>query len=128
MRRALAIFLLGCSSSAPAGSSDFPPSAYQTVRGTNVTIELRTSPTQPPMRGTDAMELTVLDRGVPKDALPLAVSVYMPSHGHSSPPPEIVPAGNGKYRMDRVSLFMPGHWEMKVVAGEETIVVPIEVE
>jgi hypothetical protein len=95
----------------------FPADAYFTMTSQSgaLNVEVRTSP-QPPERGTNAIELTVTDAsdGKPHDGLTVAVKPWMPAMNHgSSAIPVVTAAGNGKYVVTEVYLFMPGHWELQ---------------
>jgi hypothetical protein len=135
-----AVALLGAaacaSSSEPStGAESFPADAY--VRATSdagaLAIEVRTTPTQPPPRGTCTVQLTVAGAadGRPRDGLVLTVVPWMPSHGHgTSITPQVEPRGGGRYLVTNVSLYMPGDWELRTsIAGAATdrVVIPVSV-
>jgi hypothetical protein len=107
-------------SGAPEASSGFPAAPYTSVSTDHqaLTLELRTAPTQPPERGTNLMQLRVVDAArAPKDGLQLSVVPWMPAHGHGSPTvPTVTATGDGTYRVDGVDLPMPGTWELRVHA------------
>jgi hypothetical protein len=136
MMKRLPIALLLASSCASSTQSfthtSFPEAAYQTVTGNAVRVELRTAPSQPPIRGTDAAELAIFDaQGVPLDGLEVEVVPWMPSMGHGSTQPEVETMGNGRYRMERVSFPMPGKWELRLrITGRvsEQVIVPVDVQ
>jgi hypothetical protein len=121
---ALAITFLGACSSADAAdgaNASFPPDAITTVPtddGTLV-VAVRTSPSQPPPRGTCTVELTITDAaGAPKDGLALDVVPWMPSHGHgASTKPAVLAKGGGNYVVTDVNFFMPGEWELRTTIG-----------
>jgi hypothetical protein len=116
---AVALFAgVACSGAAePSGPSSFPATPYMTATSDSgaLQIEVRTSP-QPPVRGTNSLELTITDAatGKPRDDLSLAVEPWMPAMNHgSSAIPMVTAEGDGKYLVTAVYLFMPGHWEMR---------------
>lgn len=118
------VLLAACSSADPAGSdanAAFPPDALTTVHTDDgaLAVAVRTSPSQPPPRGTCAVELTITDAsGAPKDGLALDVVPWMPSHGHgASTKPSIVAKGGGRYVLTDVNFFMPGEWELRTTIG-----------
>jgi hypothetical protein len=106
-----------CSASSDT-STEFPSAPYATfaVDVQPLTVELRTSPAQPPERGVMSVELRVKDaQGAPRDGLTLDVVPWMPAHGHgSSVIPLVTPEGDGVYRVDRLQLAMPGAWQLRL--------------
>ncbi len=114
---ALVCLLAGCSGEPAAGDGSFPSEPLSTVKsqGGALSVAVRTSPSQPPPRGTCSVELTVTDAGgAPVDGLAVAVVPFMPSHGHgASVKPTVTPRGGGRYELTNVSLFMPGSWELR---------------
>lgn len=117
----LALGAASCASSAPPRSDDppvFPANPLTTVVGQAgaVTIDLRTTPAQPPTRGVIDVLLVVRDRdGAPVDGASIDVVPWMDSHGHgTSTTPAVTPQGNGRYWVRDVSLFMPGQWELRI--------------
>jgi hypothetical protein len=115
-----------CSGAAErSGPVTFPADAYFTIPTESgaLSIEVRASP-QPPERGTNAFELTLRDSagGKPRDDLHVAVKPWMPAMNHgSSAIPVVTPAGDGKYVVTEVYLFMPGHWELQTsISGAMT--------
>jgi hypothetical protein len=118
---ALLLSCAGCSARA-VGSADpetivFTSDPYMMTTSDSqlLHIDVRMSP-QPPVRGTDAMELTVTDvaSGKPRDDLTVAVNPWMPAMNHgSSAIPTVTPKGGGQYVVTELDLFMPGHWELR---------------
>lgn len=111
--------LLACAaSSSPAPSTDAFPEAPYTSLATKgqLSVELRTAPSQPPPRGESSAELRIQDAtGVPRDGLTLRVTPWMPAHGHGAPSsPVTTPLGDGAYRVDALELPMPGTWELRI--------------
>ena len=108
---------IGCSGPAQPVSSSFPPSpiATMTSKTGELSVEVRTSP-QPPVRGTNLVELTVRNTadGSPRAGLSIAVTPWMPAMNHgSSAIPTATPETGGKYLVTDVDLFMPGLWELR---------------
>jgi len=115
---ALATAAAGCSSSAPAETTGFVAGPIMTVSSQSgqLSIAVRTSP-QPPVRGTNDVELTITGAtdGAPRDGLALDVKPWMPAMGHgTSIVPTVAPAMNGKYLVSGVDLFMPGLWQLRL--------------
>jgi hypothetical protein len=109
--------LAGCSGEPAAGDGAFPAEPLSTTKsqGGALSVAVRTSPSQPPPRGTCAVELTVTDAaGTPVDGLAVVVVPFMPSHGHgASVKPTVTARGGGRYEVANVTLFMPGSWELR---------------
>lgn len=115
----LALALFACTASAlPGASSDAFPAAPYTSLATKaqLSVELRTAPSQPPPRGESSAELRIHDAsGVPRDGLTLRVTPWMPAHGHGAPSSPVTTAlGDGAYRVDALELPMPGTWELRI--------------
>lgn len=108
-----------CSSSSPDTSApgSFPAAVLVSSMsaGGTLRVDVRTSPDQPPSRGTSSVELTLTDvRGAPVDGLTLTVVPWMPAMGHGTAvPPVVTPAGNGRYVLTNVNMFMPGEWDLR---------------
>ena len=115
----LALALLACTAcSSPTTSGDaFSDAPYATLTTkTQLSVELRTAPSQPPPRGESTAELRIRDvDGGPKDGLTLQVTPWMPAHGHGAPSSPVTTAlGGGAYRVDGIELTMPGTWELRI--------------
>ena len=104
------------SGDAPAPAA-FPAAALASLKSDSgaLSIEVRTSPSQPPTRGAASVEYIVRDvDGAPVDGLSLVVVPWMPAHGHGASVRATVAAqGGGRYLITGVSLFMAGHWELR---------------
>lgn len=115
---AAAAFAVACSSETATAESNsgFPVEAYASVAGDPASIELRTAPQQPPMRGEVKLELRLTDSsGAPRDGLTIDVVPWMPSHGHgANGKPTVTPLGGGAYRVDGCALTMAGTWQLKM--------------
>jgi hypothetical protein len=125
---ALLLSCAGCSGRAVGSGNPetitFSSDPYMTTTSDSqlLRIDVRTSP-QPPVRGTNAMELTVTDvaSGKPRDDLTIAVDPWMPAMNHgSSAIPTVTPKGGGNYVVTEVDLFMPGHWELRTSFSSAT--------
>lgn len=119
---ALLFVVSGCASAPePGGAEAFPAEPYAVVASESgsFSIEARTSPLQPPQRGLTDVELRIEDAsGEPVDGLDVAVEPWMPDMGHgASTHPEVTAAGDGRYIASKVSLFMPGRWELRATLG-----------
>jgi YtkA-like protein len=119
MKRTLilaAALAAGCSSQAE-GSASFPDAPLVRLESDSgaLTIELRTSPEQPPSRGTVSVEYRVANTGgQPVDGLTLDVVPWMPDMGHgTSTKPTVTDEGGGHYVVSDVSLYMPGRWQLR---------------
>jgi hypothetical protein len=115
-----AAVLLGCSAPADAsgpGAGEFPADPLATLASASgaLSLAVRTSPSQPPTRGTSAVELTVTDaKGAALAGLDVAVEPWMPAMGHgASVVPTVSEEGGGRYVAREVDLFMPGRWELR---------------
>jgi hypothetical protein len=133
----IAPFALGaCASESAPGGQDttFPDAPYATVMTESGALQLavRTAPAQPPPRGVITVEYTFTDAGgQARDGLDLSVTPWMPEMGHgASVEPEIEPLGDGRYDVSKLTLYMPGRWELRTsIAGEVTdhVVVTLDV-
>jgi len=115
---ALAMSSAACSSNGSAEAAAMGASPLQTVSSQSggLTIDVRTAP-QPPVRGTNEVELTVTGAtdGLARDGLAIAVEPWMPAMGHgTSIVPTITPETGGKYLVSDVDLFMPGLWQLRL--------------
>ena len=79
-------------------------------------VKLVESRPGPPIKGTNAMTLEVLDAsGQPLDGATITVTPWMPDHAHGSAvKPEVTPLGGGKYDVEKVYLAMAGLWQIKI--------------
>jgi hypothetical protein len=104
----------GSASSAPSGTYPDAPFATLSSEQNTLVIEVRTAPDQPPQRGVATVELLVKNaQGELQDGLEVMSTTWMPAMGHGSSVVPVASAkGNGKYVLDPVYLYMPGHWEL----------------
>jgi hypothetical protein len=62
-----------------------------------------------------ALEIELFADGAPVEGAVVAVSAFMPDHGHGTNlDPVTEELGGGRYRADGVLLHMPGYWELHV--------------
>jgi hypothetical protein len=126
--------LAACTSSAPPNenpedcSSD--PRVEQYYSGLdhkgdagNLDFVLVESNPAPPARNSNTWTLQInsMSSGVvgsPVENVQLAITPYMPDHGHGSPYPVSVTAmpTAGQYQLDPVFFSMPGYWETTIQA------------
>jgi len=113
----LAIGMAGCSSPSGDALPTFPSAPLMTTKGDEgvLAIEVRTSPEQPPSRGTDAIQLVVRDdQGRARDGLGIAATPWMPDMGHgASVVPDLHVEAGGVYVLTDVAMFMPGRWQLR---------------
>jgi hypothetical protein len=112
----LAVALAACSGGAAATTAGFPAEPYTTTTsdaGTLV-VDVRTSP-QPPVRGSNSVELTVSRAadGTPVPGLGVVAQTWMPAMNHGSSTPTVSEEGEGKYLVTGVYLYMPGTWQLR---------------
>ena len=115
---AMATAIGGCSSGSSQESTALGATPLMTVMSQSGDLEIavRTAP-QPPVRGTNNIELTITGAtdGAPRDGLALAVKPWMPAMGHgTSIVPTIAAETDGKYLISNVDLFMAGLWEIRL--------------
>jgi hypothetical protein len=109
--------LAGCGETAvPSDNGDFPAEPLTKIAsdGGALTIEVRTAPEQPPVRGLSDVQLTITGKdGKARDDLSVAASPWMPDMGHgASTKPLVKWVGEGRYVVSEVNMFMPGRWEL----------------
>jgi YtkA-like len=88
-------------------------------------FDVRTSPTQPPTRGQQSVQLVITDSsGAPAKGLVLDTTPWMPAMGHgASVTPSVSETTPGTYVIEDVDMFMPGTWELRTTiasAGSNT--------
>lgn len=115
----LVVPLLGCGTSDsadPGAPGDFPEAPYATLKSESgaLTIEVRTSPEQPPTRGVLTIEYRIHDASGPRDDLELDVLPWMTAMGHgASTKPSVHALDDGHYVVEGVQCVMPGSWELR---------------
>jgi hypothetical protein len=124
IRTMIVVALFACSTDEEANGEStafFPPEPLTVASSDSGALRLavRTAPSQPPARGTCAMELVITDaRGAPKDGLVVEVVPWMPSHLHgASVRPTVEPKGDGHYLVHNASFYMPGDWELRLTVS-----------
>jgi hypothetical protein len=113
-----AFVVSACGGSAPAVSSGtFPDAPLVTLASeqSQLQIEVRTSPSQPPERGVSSVELVVKNEaGALQEGLDVDMQPWMPAMGHGAAvKPTVTVRGPGTYVLDDVQLFMAGRWELR---------------
>ncbi|MEZ4294965.1 MAG: FixH family protein [Polyangiaceae bacterium] len=117
----------GCAAPAPGDGSDvsFPDEPFATVTSENgaFVVEVRTAPSQPPVRGRTYVELRIADEaGEPVEDLTLSAVPFMPDMAHgTSSEPEVASLGDGRYEIAPVDMVMSGRWELRT-----TVEAPVE--
>ncbi|HLK37046.1 MAG TPA: FixH family protein [Polyangiaceae bacterium] len=126
---ALLPMALGCG----ACSSSKVQSADVTVASASgaLRVKLHMTP-DPPTLDTNAAEITVTRTadGTPVDGLTVTVMPWMPAMNHGSSNPPVMPAGDGKYEISSVYLYMSGLWDLKTAfSGPITdhVVLPVQI-
>ena len=116
----LAPLAIGCSSFDPAAETaigEFPADPLMTVstEARALSLEVRTSPTQPPSRGSVAVEYRASDaKGAPVTGLVVELVAWMPAMGHgASGTPTVSETGEGRYVARGIDLSMAGRWELR---------------
>jgi hypothetical protein len=105
-----------------ATSADTYVAGLEKVGAAGVKVRLMESVPAPPAKGDNAWLLEIVGPGDdPLDDLDLTVVPWMPEHGHGTPKrPVIAPAaGDGRYQVDDVNLWMPGVWEITVTVDAD---------
>jgi hypothetical protein len=128
----LGIVSSACGGDAPANTGSFPAATYASVSTDTGAhrVDVRTSPSQPPVRGEVSVELVITDaNGAPVDGLALDVVPWMPAMGHgTSVTPNVVAEGGGAYRVQSVDMFMPGTWQLRVSFAGEHLMTTFDVQ
>jgi len=85
-------------------------------QGTGLTVKVMDATPAPPSKGTNVMTFQVLDAaGKGVTGATVAVTPFMPDHGHGSAVVPIVKdAGDGKYTVEKIYLSMAGLWTLTV--------------
>lgn len=84
--------------------------------GPTFTVRLLDAVPAPPVKGTNAFTVQVVDAaGKPVDGATLTLVPFMPDHGHGSAVTPVVKAlgADGKYTVEKVYLAMAGLWELR---------------
>lgn len=88
----------------------------------NLHVDVRTSPTQPPTRGEQSVQLVITKAdGSPATGLALDTTPWMPAMGHgASVTPSVSETTPGTYVIEDVDMFMPGTWELRTTISGAT--------
>ena len=68
-------------------------------------------------RGANVFEVrvTAVQGGQPLDGLGVSLVPWMPAMGHGTPVTSVIrPQGSGRYLVENVTFFMPGHWLLRM--------------
>jgi YtkA-like len=85
-----------------------------------VRILLLASDPGPPVRGTNAFTVRVLDAGGSDiSGAVLTVTPTMPDHGHSTTPPVVTANADGTYTVGGLYLYMDGIWQISFGVATE---------
>ena len=85
-----------------------------------VTVRFVDATPAPPARFENRWTLEVRNQDdAPQDDLPIDVTPFMPDHAHgTSSVPTVEGLGSGRYRIEKIDLWMPGLWEIRLAVGE----------
>lgn len=114
----IAVLGLGCGAEdASPPTTSFPVDPYAVIASEQgkLTIEVRTGPAQPPVRGKTDVLLVVRDAaGALVDGLEIEATPWMPIMGHGAPVMPVASSeGSGRYALRNVSMYMAGLWELR---------------
>ena len=107
-----------------------PAQTLATASG-RLSVEARYLP-QPAVRGANAVQLTLADAGGgPAGDLTIAVTPWMPSHGHgTSVQPVVTTDAADVFVANPLYLYMSGRWELRMTIGgavDDTLTAIIEI-
>ncbi|MCC6526418.1 MAG: FixH family protein [Polyangiaceae bacterium] len=111
--------LLGACSAPESEAGGFPAEPYAILpsAASELVLELRTAPDQPPTVGVSSVELRVERASSHEPVTGLAIDAlpWMPAHDHgASVAPTVAESGGGTYVVANVSFYMPGTWELRL--------------
>jgi hypothetical protein len=93
----------------------------------NLDFVLMTADPAPPARGDNTwlLQVNAMSAGVvgsPMTGVAMAVTPFMPDHGHGTPIPVNVTATAtaGQYQLAPINMWMPGYWETTIQAQAGT--------
>ena len=113
----LALVSAACSSASSTNTNSFSAAPLMSLTSDSGAwhVDLRTSPTQPPTRGEQSVQLVITDAsGAPATGLVLDTTPWMPAMGHgASVTPSVSETTPGTYVIEDVDMFMPGTWELR---------------
>ena len=112
----------GGSSSSSENANSFSETPLMTVASDSgkLHVDVRTSPSQPPTRGQQSVQLKITDEnGSPRTGLALGTTPWMPAMGHgASVTPSVSETTPGTYVIADVDMFMPGTWELRTTIAD----------
>ena len=112
----------GGSSSSSTSANSFSETPLMTITSDSgkLHVDVRTSPSQPPTRGQQSVQLVITDEtGAPQTGLALDTTPWMPAMGHgASVTPSVSETTPGTYMIADVDMFMPGTWELRTTIAE----------
>jgi YtkA-like len=112
----------GGSSSSSTSANSFSETPLMTVTSDSgkLHVDVRTSPSQPPTRGQQSVQLVIADEnGAPQSGLTLDTTPWMPAMGHgASVTPAVTETTPGTYVIADVDMFMPGTWELRTTIAD----------
>jgi hypothetical protein len=119
----LAVSVAACSSGSSSSSTNTflqTPLMSVTSDSGKLHVDVRTSPTQPPTRGQQSVQLIITDEnGSPQSGLALDTTPWMPAMGHgASVTPSVSETSPGTYVVEDVDMFMPGTWELRTTIAD----------
>jgi hypothetical protein len=120
------ILLSGPPSFADAG----PPAVTVATASGELRVGIRWSPASP-IKGSDAVELTVLDpSGTPVDGMSVAVVPWMPAHGHGTVAPVVTKTAPASFVANPIYLYMSGEWQLRMTftgAFDDAAIATVEI-
>ena len=92
----------------------YTPGMAQVSSEGHLTVKLLGADPAPPVKGNNTWSVEVRDASGPVDGATIAVTPFMPDHGHgSSVRAAVTPSGSpGGYQLAPVNLFMSGLWRV----------------
>jgi hypothetical protein len=113
----LVLVSASCSNASSTNANSFSAAPLMSLTSDSGALhfDVRTSPTQPPTRGQQSVQLVITDgSGAPAKDLVLDTTPWMPAMGHgASVTPSVSETTPGTYVIDDVDMFMPGTWELR---------------
>lgn len=96
-------------------AEEFVPGMSKRTEG-GIEVALIEAEPEPPARLDNSWVISVANAdGEPQEGAQMTLNPQMPDHGHGSPrEPVVTELGDGEYRAEPISLFMPGYWTVDV--------------
>lgn len=81
-----------------------------------LTFTIMSGDPAPPIRGDNAWVVEITAAGAPVTNASIAVTPFMPAHGHGAGKPAVVQPmpDPGQYELSPINLWMPGVWETTI--------------